>query len=78
MNVDVVSATSVVLGVAEGVLAYRDRLAKLPEFDINKVDKLVDYAAAAWYVFITNLSTPEPGNLPALMEKQANTPTRAA
>lgn len=69
MNVDVVSATSVVLGVADGVLAYRERLATLPEFDMSQVDNLIDYATAAWYVFITNLSSPEPGNLPALMEE---------
>ena len=54
MNVDVESATAIVLGVADQVLAYRERIAKLPEFDMVHVDKLVDYAKAAWFLFVTN------------------------
>ncbi len=69
LNVDVVSATSVVLGVADRVIEHRDRLATLPEFDINHVDKLVDYAAAAWYVFITTLHTTTPENFEALKQE---------
>lgn len=69
MNVDVVSATSVVLGVTDRVVSYRDRLAKLPEFDVSHVDNLIDYATAAWYVFITNLPSPKAGEFESLMQE---------
>jgi hypothetical protein len=62
MNVDLVSATSIALGVSERILAHRDRMAKLPEFDVQNVDKLVDYARAAWYAYVTNLPAPEPAD----------------
>ncbi len=54
MNLDVVTAASVVLGVADGVLSYRARIAKLPEFDMVHIDKLVDYAKAVWFLHATN------------------------
>lgn len=60
INVDLVSATSIALGVSERILAHRDRMAKLPEFEIKHVDNLVDYAKAAWYVYVTNLPVPDP------------------
>jgi hypothetical protein len=59
LNVDLVTATSVVIGVSERILAYRDRIAKLAEFEIRHVDNLVDYAKAAWYAYVTNLPAPE-------------------
>ncbi len=55
LNVDVVSASAVAQGVADRVRSHRDRIAKLPEFDLRNVDNLVDYARAAWFVYITNL-----------------------
>lgn len=67
LNVDVVSASSVAQGVAERLTAYRDRMAKLPEFDLRSVDNLVDYAKAAWFVHITNL--PVQGNAEAISLK---------
>lgn len=69
MNVDVVSATSIALGVTDRVVGYRDRLAALPEFDVRHVDKLLDYATAAWYVFITNLSSTTPVELQPLLQE---------
>jgi hypothetical protein len=63
INVDIVSATSIALGVAERILAHRDRMAKLPEFEIKHVDNLVDYAKAAWYAYVTNLPAPDPQDL---------------
>jgi hypothetical protein len=45
-NVDLVSVTSIVLGVADRVLAFRERMLTLPEFDRKAVDKLIDYALA--------------------------------
>jgi hypothetical protein len=71
MNVDVVNATSIALGVAARVLTYRERMVKLPEFDIRKVDNLVDYAKAAWYVYVTNLPAPEPSASTALIAEVA-------
>lgn len=59
-NVDIVGATSIALGVAERIVSHRDRLAKLPEFEVRYVDNLVDYAKATWYAHITNLPTAEP------------------
>lgn len=69
MNVDVVSGASIALGVAGRILEYRERLAALPEFDIRVVDNLVPYATAAWFVFISNLSSPEPGQFQPLMQE---------
>jgi hypothetical protein len=68
-NVDIVSGTSIALGVAERLLSYRDRMAKLPEFEIRCVDSLVDYAKAAWYVYVTNLPVPEPTDAAHLIEE---------
>jgi hypothetical protein len=67
LNVDVVSATSVALGVSERILAYRERMAKLPEFEIRYVDNLVDYAKAAWYAYVTNLPAPDPQDMTQYM-----------
>jgi hypothetical protein len=67
LNVDVVSATSIILGVARRVLGYRARMAMLPEFDIRDVDALVDRAKAALFATVTNLPPPEPKELEALL-----------
>jgi hypothetical protein len=69
MNVDLVSATSIALGVSERIIAHRERMAKLPEFEVDHVDKLVDYAKAAWYVYVTNLPAPEPSEGAQLLEE---------
>jgi len=58
-----------VLGVADRILAYRDRIAKLGEFDVRSVDSLVDYAKAAWYVHVTNLPVPEPADAANMNEE---------
>ncbi|MCU0693706.1 MAG: hypothetical protein MUF54_20140 [Polyangiaceae bacterium] len=65
-NVDIVTASSTVLGVAAAVMGYRDRAEKLPEFEIRHFDRLVDYAKAAWYLHITNLPTSAPKDFPQL------------
>jgi len=59
LNVDLLSATSIAIGVAPGILKFRERMATLPEFQIRSVDSLEDYAKASWYVYITNLPMPE-------------------
>jgi hypothetical protein len=69
MNVDLVSATSIALGVSERIVSHRERMAKLPEFDVRHVDKLVDYAKAAWFVYVTNLPAPEPAEGAQLMNE---------
>ncbi|HKO48990.1 MAG TPA: hypothetical protein VJV79_14765 [Polyangiaceae bacterium] len=71
LNVDIVSATSIVLGVADRILTFRDRMVKLPEFEIRQIDNLVDYAKAAWYLYVTNLPVPEPGDAANLIEEVA-------
>jgi hypothetical protein len=71
MNVEVVTGTSIVLGVAARVIAYRERMAKLPEFDLRNVDNLVDYAQAAWFAYVTNLPVPEPKDADALVREAA-------
>jgi hypothetical protein len=60
MNVDVVGASSIILGVAPRILAHRERMERLTEFDVRHVDGLVDRAKAAWYAVITNLPAAEP------------------
>ena len=58
-NVDIVDATSTVLGACPGIRGYRDAIAKLPDFDMRHVDSLNDYATAAWYAHVTNLPASE-------------------
>jgi hypothetical protein len=69
INVDIVSATSIALGVSDRIVAHRERMAKLPEFEIRYVDNLVDYAKAAWYVYVTNLPAADPQDLARYMEE---------
>jgi hypothetical protein len=71
MNVDIVSAASIALGVAERILTHRDRMAKLPEFDIRAADNLVDYAKATWFTYVNNLPAPEPADSAQLMNETA-------
>src|SRR5512145_1739679 len=71
MNVEMVSATSIVLGVADRILTYRDRMAALPEFDVRNVDNLLDYGMAAWYCYVTNLPMPEPDDAALLISEVA-------
>jgi hypothetical protein len=71
LNVDIVSATSIALGVADRIFTFRDRMAKLPEFEIRHIDSLVDYAKAAWYLYVTNLPVPEPADAANLIEEVA-------
>jgi hypothetical protein len=61
LNVDVVSAASVALGVAERVRSLREQMARLPGFDLRHVDNLVDYARATWFAAMKS----PPGQGPA-------------
>jgi hypothetical protein len=69
VNVDLVSAASIVLGVSDRVLAFRSQIASLPDFDITHVDRLVDYALGAWYCAVTNLPTPQSTDIAALTQE---------
>lgn len=69
MNVDVVAAASTILGVSERILDQREALAALGGFDIKHVDNLVDYATAAWFAYVSNLSSQEPADYQELMEE---------
>jgi hypothetical protein len=69
MNLDVVGATSIILGVLDRILPFRERIAKLPEFDIRNVDCLEDRAKAAWYAFTVNLPEPEPRDFQQMFEE---------
>jgi hypothetical protein len=71
VNVDVVSAASIALGVSDRILAFRDRMAKLPEFEIRCVDNLVDYIKATWYAYVTNLPEPEPADAEQMIQEVA-------
>jgi hypothetical protein len=46
-------------------------MTKLPEFEIRQIDSLVDYAKAAWYLYVTNLPVPEPADAANLIEEVA-------
>lgn len=72
LNVDLVSATSIALGVADRVRSYRDRMAKLPEFDLANVDKLVDYAKATYGLYLDNQPPPAPAEAEALMREASD------
>jgi hypothetical protein len=69
INIDPIAATSVMIGVASRILAYRERMAKLPEFDIVMVDQLEDRAKAAWYAAITNLPVAEAKDFQQLFQE---------
>jgi hypothetical protein len=69
VNLDIVGATSIILGVLDRVLPFRERIAKLPEFDIRSVDCLEDRAKAAWYAYVVNLPEPEPKDFQPLFEE---------
>jgi hypothetical protein len=71
MNVELVSAASIVLGCAERILVHRDRMAQLVEFNVKHVDHLVDYALSAWYLYVTNLPEAEPGDAEQLLSEVA-------
>lgn len=66
------SATSIALGVADRVRSYRDRMAKLPEFDLTNVDKLVDYAKATYGLYLDNQPPPAPAEAEALMREASD------
>lgn len=67
MNLDVVSGTSIILGVVHRIATFRDRMVKLPEFEIRNIDNLKDYAVAAWFTHVSNLPPPEPADAEALI-----------
>ncbi len=48
VNIDIAGAVTTILGVLAAVNALRSKLAKLPDFDLEDVDALPDYAMAAW------------------------------
>lgn len=54
MNVDVVGAASMVLGVLPRLMTLRERAAGLVEFDVRCFDRLGDCAKALWFLHVTN------------------------
>ena len=72
-NVELMSVTSLAMGVAHAIASYRDRIAKLPETDVHCVDALPDVAQATWYLYVTNLPADE---IPNQVETEVQ-PTRA-
>jgi hypothetical protein len=71
LNVDIVSATSIVLGVVDRILPFKDRITKLPEFNAKHLEHLTDYALAAWFAHVTNLPAAEPKDADALFSEIA-------
>lgn len=67
LNYDSVGAASMLIGLLERILAYRDRMATLPDFNMRNVDLLRDYVIAGWYLYVTNLPIPEPAEADALI-----------
>jgi hypothetical protein len=59
INVDLVSATSISVGVSGRFVMHRERTTKLPECEIRYVESH-HYAKAAWFVYFTNFPAPEP------------------
>lgn len=59
MNVDLLAATAIAIGVAHVILAMRESIAVLPNFDISNVNNLPDYAKATWFLVITNFPNAE-------------------
>jgi hypothetical protein len=60
-----------VLGSAARILAHRDRMAQLVEFNVKHVDQRVDYALSAWYLYVTNLPPAEPADAEQLLSEVA-------
>jgi hypothetical protein len=69
MNVDIVHAASITIGVAPRVMSHRDEIAELPRFDVSHVDNLVEYAKATWFAYITNAPPPAAPGLKALVNE---------
>lgn len=62
VNLDLLSAASVSIGVSGAIAAYRPGIAKLFDTDVRCVDLLPDVAKATWYLCITNFQPAEPPN----------------
>jgi hypothetical protein len=63
INIDVPRAVALVLGVLPGLTALRAAIVKqLPEHRIALLDKLENYALAAWYAHLLALPESGPGN----------------
>src|SRR5262245_16487858 len=71
LNVDLVHAATVALRAAERIRRYRDRMARLGEFDVRNVDNLVDYARAVLYASMANPSGAGESDLAPLMKDVA-------
>jgi hypothetical protein len=75
INVDIVAASTMVMGVLSGIVALRDRFVQeLPTFDIKLLDDLETYTLACTHAHIEHLaaSTP-PESVPALADEAART-----
>lgn len=59
LNVDIESAAAIALRSASRMSAWRDRIARIDEFDIRNIDRLADYAMTAWFLHVTNLPQAE-------------------
>lgn len=70
ITTDVGKATAMALGAAPRIAQYRDLIVReLPSFAIAKLDKLADYALAAFYAHATAAPSPVDATFPALMDE---------
>jgi len=51
INVDVTTAAIMGLVAAQKLAPLRERMARLPEFEIRSLDRLPKYARAAWFAY---------------------------
>lgn len=55
INIDISQAVSIALGVLPGLAFLRPAMAKLPDFEIARFDKLETYALGSWYAHLLAL-----------------------
>ncbi|MBK8253664.1 MAG: hypothetical protein IPK82_13480 [Polyangiaceae bacterium] len=55
INVDIPRAVAIGIGAVPHLAKLRDQAAKLPDFNIQNIDKIGPYALAAWHAHLTAL-----------------------
>jgi hypothetical protein len=69
INVDIPRAVSIAVGAVPHLAKLRGDASKLPDFDINDIDRVGTYALAAWYAHLLTLPEVTASALAALLEE---------
>lgn len=69
INTDIPRAVSIAVGALPHIAELRADAAKLPDFDIDSVDRLGTYALAAWYAHLLCLPETAQDEVAALLEE---------